>query len=468
MIQQVVSDGGEEVPEGYKQVKLGPKPIQIPEEWNHVYFSDAIEFNPRYDKPDSGTFDFVPMDAVSEEEQRITYFTEREKDDCTTTWFKNKDTIYAKITPCAENGKIAYVEKVDTDLASGSTEFVVFHPKGGKTDSRFVFYLSNMPQFRSVTISLMEGSTNRQRIPNDIFEGNLRIPLPSLSEQRGIAEILSTVDKEIQETGEVIKKKEELRQGLIQNLYRYGAKDHGEHSEIQSLEAIDGGVNTSLDQTTIGKIPTDWDTKRLGDLTVESKYGVNESAEEYNPTKPRYIRITDIADDGHLKDNDLKSLTREKAENYVLESGDLLFARTGATVGKTFLYNSQHPEAVYAGYLIRFKLDTEQVLPEFVFYFTQSSNYVRWVKRITRQGAQENINTGEYSSILLPLPSLDEQRQIVNIIQSSNQRIQQERQQKQKLQELKRGLMQDLLTGKVRVDDINLDNLNQGEASTDG
>lgn len=177
-----------------KTVKLGPREIPIPDDWETVPFEEAIELNPRYDKPTEGPLDYLPMDAVDEEKQTIEYWTKRDKDDCTTTWFKNGDTVYAKITPCTENGKIAFINGLTTEVGSGSTEFLVFHPREDVTDERFVYYLVNLPEFRSVTISLMEGSTGRQRVPHDVFKGGLHIPLPPLPEQRRIAEILSTVD----------------------------------------------------------------------------------------------------------------------------------------------------------------------------------------------------------------------------------------------------------------------------------
>jgi type I restriction enzyme S subunit len=206
-----------------------------------------------------------------------------------------------------------------------------------------------------------------------------------------------------------------------------------------------------MEQDTTGHLPEGWETERLGNLTEDSAYGVNASAEEFDPEKPRYLRITDIADDGHLKQDDPKSISWDVSEGYELEPGDIVFARTGATVGKTLLYQEDHPESAYAGYLIRFQLDQTRILPKFVFYFTQTNNYDRWVSRITRQGAQENINTGEYCSILLPLPPIAEQQKIVSILETVDQNIEQERKTKKSFQELKRGLMQDLLTGKVRV-----------------
>jgi type I restriction enzyme S subunit len=443
--------------------QIGPREVAIPADWDVVPFKEAVELNPKYEKPDNGPFDFLPMDAVDEEKQTVEYWNKREKDDCTTTWFKNGDTVYPKITPCTENGKIAFITDVETEVGSGSTEFLVFHPRDGVTDERFVYYLSNLPEFRAVTISLMEGSTGRQRVPSDVFESSIQIPLPSLSEQRRIADILSTIDEQIQQTDEIIEKGRELRHGLLQELFHRGTNKHARILDPDELADKAGGVNTGMDQTTVGQIPEEWETERLGEVTENSAYGVNASAEEFDPRKPRYVRITDIDEDGHLKHDDPKSISRDVSEGCELEPGDLVFARTGATVGKTLLYQEDHPEAAYAGYLIRFQLDRSRILPKFAFYFTQTDNYNRWVSRITRQGAQENINTGEYCSILLPLPSIAEQQKIVSILETVDQEIEQERQTKQVYKDLKRGLMQDLLTGTVRTPPT----LGDGDATSD-
>ncbi|MDS0283490.1 restriction endonuclease subunit S [Haloarcula onubensis] len=190
------------------------------------------------------------------------------------------------------------------------------------------------------------------------------------------------------------------------------------------------------------KIPPEWDVRKLDELTKNSgNYGANVSAVEYDPEKPRYIRITDIGDDGFLKDNDRKSITRDDAEGYYLSAGDLLFARTGATAGKSYLCREDNIDAAYAGYLIRFELDESQADPDFLALYVQSKLYHDWVDRITRHGAQQNINASEYRSLDVLYPPLPEQRRIADILSTVDEQIQQTDEIIERTEELRFGLM---------------------------
>ena len=129
--------------------------------------------------------------------------------------------------------------------------------------------------------------------------------------------------------------------------------------------------------------------------------------------QPRYIRITDIDEDGELRSG--LGATAETIESkYLLQDGDLLFARSGATVGKCYLHNAARtPEpCIYAGYMIRFRFN-EKILPKFVFAFAQTSYYRDWVLAIQRSAGQPNINAQEYCSLEIPLPPREVQERIV-------------------------------------------------------
>jgi restriction endonuclease S subunit len=96
-----------------------------------------------------------------------------------------------------------------------------------------------------------------------------------------------------------------------------------------------------------------------------------------------------------------------------LKHNDFLFARTGNTVGKTLLYDSQMGDSVYAGYLIRFRLNQKKILPKFLFYFTKSLKYESFKRKMTKVGAQPNINSEEYQLMVLPKLPIEEQADIV-------------------------------------------------------
>jgi type I restriction enzyme, S subunit len=163
----------------------------------------------------------------------------------------------------------------------------------------------------------------------------------------------------------------------------------------------------------LGEVKHKFPTIKLKDvLTALPQYGANEIAIEGDPqVDVRYIRITDIDEYGNLND-DFKTVANVE-EKYVLANDDLLFARSGATAGKAFIYKNEFGKAIFAGYLIRFKIDKSKALPQYVFYYTQLQPYKNWVKSIQRPSGQPNINSEEYKELELPLPNLEVQQKIV-------------------------------------------------------
>ena len=156
--------------------------------------------------------------------------------------------------------------------------------------------------------------------------------------------------------------------------------------------------------------------KTLREIALSSgEYGANTPATKYNPEKGRYIRITDIDEFGNLNDD---RVSPEVADNkYLLHKGDLLFARTGATVGKTYLHKTG--KALYAGYLIKYQfIDT--VLPEFVFAYTHSKEYYQWVELTQKVGAQPNISAKQYDGLRIVVPPFEEQKSFVGLMNQAD------------------------------------------------
>lgn len=171
----------------------------------------------------------------------------------------------------------------------------------------------------------------------------------------------------------------------------------------------------------------DWEYKKLGDI-AENKlsYGSGASAIPFDK-KTRYIRITDIDDSGNLKENTVSPNVVE--DKYLLSDGDILFARSGATVGKTFLYKEKYGECIYAGYLIRLVPNQQLVLPEYVYYYTQSHYYKSFVESNKKVVAQPNINAQQYTALQIPLPPKSTQLSIVAELDKLNEMIRLKKQQ---------------------------------------
>jgi type I restriction enzyme S subunit len=174
----------------------------------------------------------------------------------------------------------------------------------------------------------------------------------------------------------------------------------------------------------LGAIPGHWEVRRLKFVVATPlAYGANEAAELTNPELPRYIRITDIRDDGVLRDDTFRSIPEDVAAPYLLFEGDILFARSGATVGKTFRYNPTWGVAAHAGYLIRARVHLQRADSRFVLYFTQSGTYWGWLRSSFIQSTIQNVSAERYASLFLPLPSLGEQRAIVAFLDRETARI---------------------------------------------
>ena len=168
-----------------------------------------------------------------------------------------------------------------------------------------------------------------------------------------------------------------------------------------------------------GKEGVEW--KRLSEICeIKGEYGLSVPSKPFDGV--RYIRITDITDDGKLN-SDCVSADYNEITKVPLEEGDLLFARTGATVGKTLMYLKEYGKCLYAGYLIRYRVNREVVLPKYVFHFTHSNKYNLWVKSNLVEGAQPNINAQKYNSLEIPIPSLQAQSRIVSILDTFEQSI---------------------------------------------
>ena len=174
----------------------------------------------------------------------------------------------------------------------------------------------------------------------------------------------------------------------------------------------------------LGDIPQHWGLKRLKwVLTEPLKYGANEVAEFEDHAEPRYIRITDFGDDGKLRDDTFKSLSLKIAEDYFLKEGDVLFARSGATVGKTFQFKNYSGKACFAGYLIKASPNENEVLSDFLYAFTKSNAYDNWKNSIFSQATIQNIGADKFEVLPVTVPPLPEQQAIAAYLDGKTHKI---------------------------------------------
>lgn len=206
-------------------------------------------------------------------------------------------------------------------------------------------------------------------------------------------------------------------------------------------------------QTEVGVIPEDWEVVRLGHyLSGTPTYGINAPAMLFDSRFPTYLRITDITEDGRFDETNKTSVNHPAAMSYVLEIGDLVFARTGASVGKSYLYDPKDGQLVFAGFLIRFHPDVQRLVPAYLRFFVQTHSYWNWVKTNSMRSGQPGINSQEFASLLIPLPpTLAEQEAIAAALSDADALIEALEQLIAKKRQVKQGAMQELLTGKRRL-----------------
>ena len=154
--------------------------------------------------------------------------------------------------------------------------------------------------------------------------------------------------------------------------------------------------------------------------------------ERNSNSEPRYIRITDINEFGELE-NELGKTASLIEDRFILEPNDLLLARSGNTVGKSYLHKKLDYDCFFAGYMIRFKIDTKLVLPQYIFAYTQTEFYKKWIKAIQRSTGQPNINAEEYRNLEIPLPPFTIQEKVVETHYKFLQQKQQNEKEAEKL-----------------------------------
>ncbi len=211
-------------------------------------------------------------------------------------------------------------------------------------------------------------------------------------------------------------------------------------------------VKKGFKLTEVGEIPEDWDIVRVGDvIATPPQYGVNAPAEPFNPSLPIYLRITDISEDGKFLDKNIASISGVDIDKYALMPNDIILARTGASVGKSFFFFGGK-KFVFAGYLIRIRANTDKIIPYFLWLQTQTNRYKIWVKENSARSGQPGLNSLQYSNynIMLP-PDKREQSAIAASLSDTDSLISSLEQLIAKKRLIKQGAMQELLTGKRRL-----------------
>lgn len=205
-------------------------------------------------------------------------------------------------------------------------------------------------------------------------------------------------------------------------------------------------------QTEVGVIPKDWEVEPLKSLLKEPpKYGINAAAVPLTGNLPVYIRITDISEDGYYSPEKVVGVNSPFSSSYILNEGDIVLARTGASVGKSYLYRKEDGTLIYAGFLIKVSPNEKQLNPKYLHQYLKTEQYWAWVIVNSMRSGQPGINGNEYGRLLIPLPSIEEQTAIATALSDVDNLIGSLEKLIAKKEAIKTGTMQQLLTGKTRL-----------------
>lgn len=291
--------------------------------------------------------------------------------------------------------------------------------------TRFLEFTLRSMDVRTQVMRMAQGTSESMVKISASSLGQTRIPFPPISAQRRIVEVLESIEEKIAVEQVALEKEMSLWDEVVnQQLLQHAG--HYEATPLQRLSLCGG------------------------------EYGSNAAAVERNSSLPRYVRITDITDDGTLDPTPEKvvSLPTIRAQPYILNPGDLLIARTGFTTGKSYLYQPEDGLCAYAGYLVRFQINQAKMLPEYAFLWTRANAFKSWVSRNVREVGQRNISAREFGTHRIPVPPLEAQHKLVAAWREARTAAQLRRQEIQQNRVLKRALANDLLSGQVRVDDV--------------
>lgn len=416
------------VREGYKEAQLGPKRVQLPVEWIVTPLGEVAEIS-------MGSS--PPSEHYNESGEGLPFFQGNAdfglKEPTPSTWCSSPQKV------AQEGDLLISVRAPVGDLNIAGTECCIGRGvaaiTGDSVDNGFLYYLLYIEQDRLG--SYAQGSTF-DSVNQSVLNG-FPIPKPPLPEQRRIAAILSTVDEEIQQTDEIIDAANELKQGLAQKL----VLGHGLSNDLQE---------TSLGPKTV-EIPSDWRVSTFAEVaTIEKGNTPKTSNDDYYGGDIVWITPDDLSSlyergGKYISDSDRK-LTEAGLNSTsvdIVEPNSVMFTSRSYGIGKTAICTV--PAATNQG-IIAFNCN-QDMNEEYLYY------YLNWIMDyiISLSGVSTfpEVSQSDIKSINVPVPSKEDQQRVANVLKRADEKIAREKQYREKLQEVKRGIMQDLLTGEVRV-----------------
>ena len=437
----------------------------LPESWETAELVEICSINPSVDKSaisDNQTVSFVPMPAVEAESGGINVSATRTFGEVKKgyTPFREGDVLFAKITPCMENGKMAVVPAVHNGLGFGSTEF---HVLRAATDisPQYVYYFVSSRAFRQVAEHNMSGAVGQRRVTTPYLSA-CKLPVPPTAEQHRIVakieELFSELDQGVASLKTAREQLKVYRQSLLKSAFegKLTADWRAAHrDQLETATALQqriarerqtryqqqlvdwqaaGQVGskpkapkplpplTAEELAELPELPEGWGWVKLGSLIDDPDYGTSKKC-DYKTDGVGVLRIPNVAS-GKVDVADLKfaKFSLDEIAAYQLAAGDLLMIRSNGSVsivGKCALVSQQDTAYLYAGYLIRLRSLQRLVLPAYLAQLLSSHESRKQIEyKAKSTSGVNNINSGEIQSLVVPLCGLKEQELILAELES--------------------------------------------------
>ena len=396
--------------------------------WSRIRAADFIEFNPRLSIKKGTIATKVAMDKLKPFTKKVPVTEKAEFNGGSK--FCNGDTIMARITPCLENGKTAFVDVLEADeIAFGSTEFIVMRARKGISDPQFVYYLATSPMFRSIAIKSMVGSSGRQRVQQSVLD-ELELSVPSLGEQKQIASFLALLDAKIAINDEI---NDNLQQQVVM-LY-----DH-------FVSEFDWPIATIID---------------IAEKVAMGPFGSNIKVSTFVPEGVPIISGNHLRG-WFLEESGYNFITEEHAErlkNSIVFPHDLVFTHAG-NIGQVAMIpeDCEYDHYVLSQRQFYLRCDETKVVPEFLLMFFQSATGQHELLSYANQTGVPSIAqpASNLKKIPFKCPPLQEQVTWQKQVKPLLDRYLSNRTENENLTVLRDTLLPKLMSGEIDVSDIQL------------
>jgi len=404
--------------------------------WKTYKLGEIAEINPRISLKQGKKYSFVEMKDLDATFKYVSPSTRKELKGGAK--FQNGDTLFARITPCLENGKICQVKNLDDNVGFGSTEFLVFRGKENISNSDFVYYLSRSESVKNNAIQMMTGTSGRQRVEKSALE-ELEITIPDLATQTQIAQILTSLDDKIELNLQMNQTLEEMAQALFKEWF-----------VNFNFPNFDGEFENDL--------PKGWRMGSISDIMyVQNGYAfksndfIDEGENGILKIKNISNKVVDIVN--------MQFIPSEVAMNidkrFKVESGDLLIAMTGAEVGKVGMVPNTEKNLWLNQRVGSFKEKVKH--SKWFCYLILSTNEYQNILLSSASGsAQPNISGSQIERTEIILPTVDLIEEFGSIVNSLFEKILENYSFNQTLTQTRDTLLPKLMSGKIEISDAKI------------